>query len=393
MLDIALTVNGERRTGRVEPRTSIGEFLRESLNLTGTHLSCQHGVCGACTLLVDGKPMRSCIMSAAQANGREIITIEGFDDDPVMSDLRRAFSREHGLQCGYCTPGMLVTARDIVLRLGDPGEERTRAELAGNLCRCTGYVGIVRAIRSVGATRPAETQPQPPRLAPVATVVPSTSPKAGLEALGSAPTRLGPTPNRQDESGQVRSKTSGGTDGPSITQTAVVHAGIDDTWALFRDLNRVAGCVPGAELTSFDDTTFEGLVAVALGPIRAKVSGRGTYAFDNAAHSGAITGSGQDKITRSKVRGDLSFKLKPLSPSSTELTVTLAFDIQGPLAQFSRSSIVREFTMRLMEEFATRASASITGGEASTSATRPLGAFAAARMMLAALWNSIFRRQ
>ena len=128
---------------------ALADLLREKLGLTGTHLRCEQGACGACTLLIDGQPARSCITYAVLCEGAEITTIEGLDDDPVMAALRRAFTAEHGLQCGYCTPGMLITARDIVMRLPDADERRIRLELSGNLCRCTGYVGIVRAIRRV----------------------------------------------------------------------------------------------------------------------------------------------------------------------------------------------------------------------------------------------------
>ena len=131
----------------------LADFLRDQLLLTGTHLGCEHGVCGACTLYLDGRPARSCITYAVACDGADVRTIEGFDDDEVMGELREAFSAEHALQCGYCTPGMLVTARDIVLRLPDADEMRMRLELAGNLCRCTGYVGIVRAILRVLAER------------------------------------------------------------------------------------------------------------------------------------------------------------------------------------------------------------------------------------------------
>ncbi len=149
MTKVSLTVNGEPVRAEVEPRTSLADFLRERLRLTGTHLGCEHGVCGACTLSIDGVPMRSCIVYAVSCEGAEVTTIEGFDDDAVMASLREAFTENHGLQCGYCTPGMLVTARDIVTRLPDADERRVRLELAGNLCRCTGYVGIVRAILAV----------------------------------------------------------------------------------------------------------------------------------------------------------------------------------------------------------------------------------------------------
>jgi aerobic carbon-monoxide dehydrogenase small subunit len=146
---VALAVNGRRVEAEVEPRTSLADFLREREGLTGTNLGCEHGVCGACTLEIDGAPARSCIAYAVACDGAEVRTIEGFAEDAVMEKLRQAFTAEHALQCGYCTPGMLMTARDIVLRLPGADEARIRLELSGNLCRCTGYVGIVRAIQRV----------------------------------------------------------------------------------------------------------------------------------------------------------------------------------------------------------------------------------------------------
>ena len=150
---VAMTVNGQRVEAQVEPRTHLADFLRESQGLTGTNLGCEHGVCGACTIEIDGAPARSCIAYAVACDGASVRTIEGFDDDPVMAQLREAFTAEHALQCGYCTPGMLVTARDIVTRLPRADEERIRKELSGNLCRCTGYMGIVRAIQRVLTAR------------------------------------------------------------------------------------------------------------------------------------------------------------------------------------------------------------------------------------------------
>jgi len=149
MTRIALTVNGKRVQADVEPRMHLADFLREQQLLTGTNLGCEHGVCGACTLEIDGAPARSCITYAVACDGASVCTIEGFDDDPVMARLREAFTAEHALQCGYCTPGMLVTARDIVMLLPDADEARIRKELAGNLCRCTGYMGVVSAIKRV----------------------------------------------------------------------------------------------------------------------------------------------------------------------------------------------------------------------------------------------------
>ena len=152
-IEVVLRVNGRERAATCEPRTTLADFLRSHLRLTGTHLGCEQGVCGACTVLLNGAPARSCLTFAIACNGADIRTVEGFADDPVMARLREAFGAEHALQCGFCTPGMLATARDIVTRLPGADEARIRRELSGNLCRCTGYVGIVRAIARVLAER------------------------------------------------------------------------------------------------------------------------------------------------------------------------------------------------------------------------------------------------
>lgn len=146
MNDITVIVNGEKVSELVEGRRSLADFLRENQGLTGTHLGCEHGVCGACTVLMDDIPVRSCITFAAAADGSKVRTIEGFDDDEVMAIIRQAFSDGHGLQCGFCTPGMLITARDMILRGRAGSADEIRVALAGNICRCTGYAGIVRSV-------------------------------------------------------------------------------------------------------------------------------------------------------------------------------------------------------------------------------------------------------
>jgi carbon-monoxide dehydrogenase small subunit len=153
MKSISLTINDRPVTGTVEPRMHLGDFLREDRNLTGTHLGCEHGICGACTVLIDGAPARACITFAVACDGARITSIEGLDDDEIAKELRAAFSREHALQCGYCTPGMLISARDVVMRLDRPSEHDIRVAMSGNLCRCTGYVGIIKAIQGVIAGR------------------------------------------------------------------------------------------------------------------------------------------------------------------------------------------------------------------------------------------------
>ncbi|HKM88735.1 MAG TPA: (2Fe-2S)-binding protein [Xanthobacteraceae bacterium] len=140
-----VTVNGKAYARIVESRLTLADFLRHELGLTGTHLGCEHGVCGACTVLVDGCSTRSCLMFAVQANGCEVTTVEGLAPDGELSVLQQAFIDNHGLQCGFCTPGMLITLTELLRETAEPSEQEVREALTGNLCRCTGYAGIVKA--------------------------------------------------------------------------------------------------------------------------------------------------------------------------------------------------------------------------------------------------------
>jgi carbon-monoxide dehydrogenase small subunit len=151
MRKLTLAVNGRTLQAQAEPRTHLADFLRGQQFLTGTHIGCEHGVCGACTVLIDGAPARSCITFAVACDGAQITTIEGLDEDAVAASLREAFSAHHALQCGYCTPGMLITAHALIAERPDPTEDEIREAIAGNLCRCTGYVQIVEAIRMAAA--------------------------------------------------------------------------------------------------------------------------------------------------------------------------------------------------------------------------------------------------
>ena len=144
--EIRLKINGAEVGGTVEPRRTLADFLRENLGLTGTHLGCEHGVCGACTVLIDGATARSCLTFAVQVDGCEVSTVEGLARDGEWHPLQQAFHENHALQCGFCTPGMLMSASELIKRNPDPDESDVREALAGNLCMCTGYINIVRAV-------------------------------------------------------------------------------------------------------------------------------------------------------------------------------------------------------------------------------------------------------
>ena len=147
-ISITAIINGAEHTATVEPRRSLVDFLRHDLGLVGTHVGCEHGVCGACTVLLDGRTVRSCLLFAAQADGSEVTTIEGVATDEALHPLQLAFQQHHALQCGFCTPGMILAALELLRDNADPSDEEIRAGLSGNLCMCTGYVNIVRAVRA-----------------------------------------------------------------------------------------------------------------------------------------------------------------------------------------------------------------------------------------------------
>jgi aerobic carbon-monoxide dehydrogenase small subunit len=148
---VSMLVNGRTCTADMEPRTLLSDCLRHEFGLPGTHVGCEHGVCGSCTVLVDGRTARSCLMFAVQAEGAKVTTIEGLAKDGTLNHLQEAFWEEHGLQCGYCTPGMLMAATELLAHNANPSDEDIREAISGNLCRCTGYTYIINAVRSAAA--------------------------------------------------------------------------------------------------------------------------------------------------------------------------------------------------------------------------------------------------
>jgi carbon-monoxide dehydrogenase small subunit len=340
---IAFTVNGRHVSGACTDRTHLGDFLRDTHRLTGTHLGCEHGVCGACTVLVDDKPVRSCITFAAGCQGADIVTVEGYEDDAVMADLRVAFNRHHALQCGFCTPGMLATARDIVLRLPDADEATIRHELSGNLCRCTGYMGIVAAIRSVlDARRPAQGSAV---CAPAPAVAKAfTGFAVSDEALGAESTQGGPAANEAGRAADRKgwSRIEGG---------FTVPYALDAVWAFMADLPAVAGCLPGAVLTEVEGEKVKGHIAIKFGPMSARFEGAARLQRDDSQKRGVLKGAGQDSLSNSKAAGDIAYQLTARSASETEVAVDLQYSLQGPLAQFSRSGLVRDFVRRMIADF------------------------------------------
>ena len=158
LVPISVTVNGRAESGSAQPRMLLSDFLRHALGFTGVHVGCEHGVCGACTILLDGAPVRACLLFAVQVGNSQITTIEGLSDGRTLHPVQEALRRNHGLQCGFCTPGMVLTIVDLLRRVPQPDERGVREALSGNLCRCTGYEGIVAAVLEMAATEAAKQQ-------------------------------------------------------------------------------------------------------------------------------------------------------------------------------------------------------------------------------------------
>lgn len=343
-----LTVNGARVCQTIEPRTHLADFLRENLNLTATHIGCEHGVCGACTILVDGQPVRSCLTYAVACEGAEVVTIEGLEHDPLMVKLRDAFSRHHGLQCGYCTPGMLATAYDLATRLPDADEARVRLELAGNLCRCTGYSGIVAAILDVLAQGPH-----------VAAVSPRwrESVEAGKLVSSGATTVLEGAPATPPP--PVSLDLTGGT---KITRSVTVHADADLVWGIVSDPWQVAKCFPGAAVSRVSGNQVEGAVTVSAGPVRTSFAGRAEVLYDAATRTGEIRGVGDDRGGRSRARGMMVFAVARAGEGGCQLTVDITYKLTGPLAQIGRPAIISAITSGLLSEFSRNVAVLAAGG-------------------------------
>ena len=358
MNTVSLTLNGRVVSAEVEPRMHLGDFIRETQTLTGTHLGCEHGVCGACTVLVDDVPVRSCITYAVACSGASVTTIEGLDEDEIGKELRAAFTREHALQCGYCTPGMLISARDLVVRAEMPSENDIRIAMSGNLCRCTGYVGIIRAIQNVIADRRARGI--------------SGVPGAGRSVLGPAGSGHGQTivanasvvapsasvvPQNVGDESLADWKPQA-----SFGRSFIVNHTIGEVWDFFADTNAVASCLPGASLSG--DTSarnIRGKMRLKVGPIAAEFHGMAQIDRDAATYSGAIHGSGRDQRSNSATRGVIRYRLLPQGQAATKVELNVGYLLTGPLAQFSRSDLIQDIAGRLIATFAQNVEAWLSG--------------------------------
>jgi aerobic carbon-monoxide dehydrogenase small subunit len=393
MTAVSLVVNSRKFSAEIEPRTSLADFLREMHNLTGTHVGCEHGVCGACTLLIDGVPARSCITLAAACDGAEVSTIEGLEGDEITAELRDAFKREHALQCGYCTPGMLVSARDIVLRMESPIERDIRVAFSGNLCRCTGYVGIVRATQGVLAAR---------RARGIAAILdggrkrlgPAGSGHAVAAAPAAARASAAPEHEARPEESRVASPLDF-TPQATFAQSFTIEHPPDTVWAFLGRVADVAGCLPGVTLTGGPtDREAAGRMRIKVGPIVAEFHGVARIARDELARTGEIVGSGKDKRSQSQTMGSVRYSvLQGPTAGTTQVDLTIGYALTGILVQFNRSGLVRDVATRMTTAFVTNLESRLASEAAGETAPAPqtVGEYNAGSLMMSVLVDRIRR--
>jgi aerobic-type carbon monoxide dehydrogenase small subunit (CoxS/CutS family)/carbon monoxide dehydrogenase subunit G len=388
---VGLTVNGTDVSLDVEPRLTLLDALRHRLGLTGTHMGCEHGVCGACTVLLDGRAVRSCLVFCVQAQGSEVTTVEALGEVDDLHPLQEAFRRHHGLQCGFCTPGFLMSAYEL-LQGGAPEpatEAHLREELSGVLCRCTGYTGIIAAVQELAEDHP-EGLP-PPKVLGRPITIRQLVPPAGEERALAAAAANSTAQHATEGAGRIEVPVPEGEPNETIeVRTQIAHSP-QATWELLRDFMRMTRCMPGVELdTDHGDDVYSGRVSVHLGPMRLSFAGAArVLERDEQNRCLRAVASGQD-ASGSGVRADVSLTAEPGdSGDHTALRAQAKLYLSGRAAQFGRS-LAGDVSRGLFAEFGECVERTLTTGE--TSEPRRLSGASVGWRLLRSRAGALLRR-
>jgi carbon-monoxide dehydrogenase small subunit len=376
-VEIAMTVNGSEVVLRVPPRVHLADALREELGLTGTHLGCEHGVCGMCTVLVDGAAARACLLFAVQCEGAEIVTVEGLGSQDDQHPLQQAFSAHHGLQCGFCTPGMLMSSYDLLAGGTSVEPADLPVAMSGVLCRCTGYRGILAAVADVASEHP-EGVP-PPRNCRARTLVGRGGPTAPTGTVEEAPP---PAP------AEVRLPSGA----PSATVEVRTELGVpvEKVWEVLDDFHRLAACLPGAELVEvLGDDRYRGRATVALGPVKLAFDGL-AHVVEREGHRMRVLAQGAD-TGGSTTQADIRLRAEPGEAGGTVLQADAALFLSGRIAQFGRA-LAGDVSRRMFEQFARAVEENARTGRAPASPVRPPSALALLAGVIAARLRAAMRR-
>jgi xanthine dehydrogenase YagT iron-sulfur-binding subunit len=369
VLDVQLTVNGTPVTLRLPARTTLADALRDHLRLTGTHLGCEHGVCGMCTVLVDGEAARACLLFAVQLDGSEIVTVEGLGTPDDQHPLQEAFSRHHALQCGFCTPGFLMSSYDLLAAPGERNKDELPQDLSGVLCRCTGYRNILAAVTDVAGAYP-DGVPGPRNCGGHALL---------QQGSGTVPEQSDEAPVPDEALPDLVMPT--GTPTATVSVTSELSAPVSDVWRVLDDAELLARCLPGAELTEeLGEDRYRGKATVALGPIRLSFAGLAQITErDPDAHRLRVLAHGTD-AGGGQTQADIRLVADP-SGEGTRLRAEADIHLTGRIAQFGRA-LAGDVSKRLFEQFADSVAAAATSGTVPVQRLSPgriLGATVAAR--------------
>jgi carbon-monoxide dehydrogenase small subunit len=370
-VEIELTVNGSTVTVAVPPRMHLADALRDRIGLTGTHLGCEHGVCGMCTVLVDGVAARACLLFAIQCEGADIVTVEGLGTADDQHPLQRAFAAHHALQCGFCTPGMLMSSYDLLTN-APAGTSVAPAdlpvEMSGVICRCTGYRGILDAVADVANAYP-DGLPEPSNRVPRTLLG-----RAGRTHSGAEPTAGGPV------TAPAEVQLPGGAPSATVEVRRTLSAPVDAVWRVLDDFDQLARCLPGASLVAvLSDDRYQGRAIIALGPVKLSFDGIAQVVDRNVdEHRLRVLARGADS-GGSATQADIRLAASP-DGEGTLLRADAALFLSGRIAQFGRA-LAGDVSKRMFEQFA----ASVEHAASTGAAPQPVAAPSPARLLFSVL--------
>jgi aerobic-type carbon monoxide dehydrogenase small subunit (CoxS/CutS family)/carbon monoxide dehydrogenase subunit G len=363
-VEVTLTVNGTPTRLAVPARLTLADALRDHLGLTGTHLGCEHGVCGMCTVLVDGEAARACLLFACQVDGSDVVTVEGLGRPDDLHPLQEAFGRHHGLQCGFCTPGFLLSSYDLLNHEPAVKRDDLPEELSGVICRCTGYRNIIDAVADVAEQHP-DGLPGPRNCA-TRTLVGRTGAVAGNSTPQFAEPPAAEAPPGEARPSEIILPTGEPTIHVDITTD--LDARPDDVAAVLADIPLLARCLPGAELTEdLGDGWYRGRAGVALGPVRLSFSCVAQVAVSGNDYVHAVA-QGSD-ASGGRAQADIRLRAEP-GESGTRLHADAAVFLTGRIAQFGRS-LAGDVSRRMFEQFAKSVESVANGADTVHSPTPP----------------------
>lgn len=377
---VTMNVNGSEVSVSLPARVTLSDALRDHLGLTGTHVGCEHGICGMCTVLVDGQAARACLLFAVQLDGAEITTVEGLGRPDDLHPLQEAFGEHHGLQCGFCTPGFLMSSYDLLSHAPDVQREDLPGELSGVLCRCTGYRNIIDAVDQVAESH-REGLPGPTNCAS-RTLVGRTP--AGTSGSGSRASEIADVAEEQGHPEEIALPTGEPT--IRVDVTSALSSSPEEVARVFGDIRLLSRCLPGAELTDdLGDDWYRGRARIALGPMKLAFHGL-AHVLEQSDSRLQMNGQGKD-AGGGGAQAAITMVATPDGGSGTSLQATADVFLTGRIAGFGRS-LAGDVSRRLFLDFA-RALDQAAAGREPDVAARPPGALT---LMWSALMDRVRRR-